>query len=161
MRGTPGEFAAVLHVALHRPEGPVEIAPLPGHVADPEFRLPQLEEVVVIPGARIVQRLSLRQCLPKRPEGRLQLAPAESHVADLLERPGPLQHFFLGALLADGREIGHCLVTDRVEQLELADPFEVLAQVAEHEADEVLRLCTADVGFPPGVLGIQSEADGE
>ncbi len=106
-------------------------------------------------------RAGLRQRLAERRECRLELALVESHVADLLQGLGTLEHFPLGTPLTNGREIAHGLGADRVEQLELPDPLEVLAQVAEHVRDQLLRLRPADIGFAPGVHRIQRQADGQ
>src|SRR3990172_5980257 len=55
------------------------------------------------------------------------------------------------------RKIRHRLCADIVEHVEAADGSEFRAKVAEHEADHVLGLAAAEVGFAAGAKGLNAK----
>jgi hypothetical protein len=88
-----------------------------------------------------VQCGGARVRLAERRHRGVVLAFVETHLADAGQRAGL---FFEGAVAEVARvergEVGRGLVVDRTHQVEPADRVQLLAQVAEHEAEDVLGL---------------------
>src|SRR3546814_12747646 len=67
---------------------------------------------------------------------RLEAALVEAHLANLTQCFGARQHFGRGAAIAKHVEDIFCLIANGIEQVEFAERFKLVAQIAQHDADQ-------------------------
>jgi hypothetical protein len=136
-----------IEVPLEVPERRVERAGVVVHLPHPELRLPEL--VAPLRPRRVARHepARLRQRLAERLHRPCRVPLRQPHLPELVERLGAAQQLLVAQLRGrHGSEVRQRARPHVVEDVELPDRLEPPAQVADHEADQLLRLRAPHVG---------------